>query len=95
MRSSTLILGIGNILMGDEGVGVEVVRRLEAQPLPEGVECLDGGTGSFVLLGPMQSAARVILVDATADGAPPGTITRLEPRFSRDYPGPSPPTTSA
>jgi hydrogenase maturation protease len=84
--STTLILGIGNILMGDEGVGVEVVRRLEATPLPEGVECLDGGTGSFVLLGPMQSAARVILVDATADGAPPGTITRLEPRFSRDYP---------
>jgi hydrogenase maturation protease len=86
MKSSTLILGIGNILMGDEGVGVEVVRRLESMQLPEGVECLDGGTGSFVLLEPMQSAARVILVDATADGAPPGTVTRLEPRFSRDYP---------
>ncbi len=86
MKSSTLILGIGNILMGDEGVGVEVVRRLEGMQLPEGVECLDGGTGSFVLLEPMQAAARVILVDATADGKPPGTVTRLEPRFSRDYP---------
>ena len=86
MKLPTLILGIGNILMGDEGVGVEVVRRLESLSLPEGVACLDGGTGSFVLLEPMQAAARVILIDATADGAPPGTITRLEPRFSRDYP---------
>ena len=84
--SRVLILGIGNLLMGDEGVGVAVVRQLARAALPAGVECLDGGTGSFVLLEPMQSAARVILVDATADGAPPGTVTRLEPRFSRDYP---------
>jgi hydrogenase maturation protease len=86
MKSSTLILGIGNVLMGDEGVGVEVARRLETLPLPDGVECLDGGTGSFVLLGPMQQAGRVILVDATAGGSSPGTVTRLEPRFSKDYP---------
>jgi hydrogenase maturation protease len=50
------------------------------------VEYLDGGTGSFTLLGPMREARRIILVDATADGAPPGTVRRLEPRFSRDYP---------
>lgn len=82
----TLVLGIGNVLMGDEGVGVEVVRRLEALPLPEGVECLDGGTGSFTLLGPMGSAGRIVLVDAAADDAAPGTVRRLTPRFSRDYP---------
>jgi hydrogenase maturation protease len=84
--SRTLVLGIGNVLLGDEGVGVEVVRRLDGHPLPEHVVCLDGGTGSFALLGPMQEAARIILVDAAADGSPPGTITRLVPRFSRDYP---------
>lgn len=83
---ATLVLGIGNVLMGDEGVGVEVIRRLEEMTLPEGVECLDGGTGSFTLLGPMGSAGRVVLVDATADGAEPGTVRRLTPRFSRDYP---------
>ena len=72
--------------MGDEGVGVAVVEHLRGLPSPEGVEYLDGGTGSFTLLGPMREARRIILVDATADGAPPGTVRRLEPRFSRDYP---------
>jgi len=81
-----LILGIGNILMGDEGVGVHVVRHLEARGLPEGVACLDGGTGSFQLLDALQSASRVVLVDATVDGAPPGTVRRLRPRFSKDFP---------
>lgn len=84
--SRTLILGIGNVLLGDEGVGVEVVRRLGELALPEGVVCLDGGTGSFALLEPLQQADRIVLVDAAADGAPPGTITRLAPRFSKDYP---------
>jgi len=82
----TLVLGIGNLLMGDEGVGVEAVRRIERYALPPGVECLDGGTGGFHLLGPVQDADHVILVDATADGAPPGTVQRLRPRFSKDYP---------
>ncbi|HWQ36219.1 MAG TPA: hydrogenase maturation protease [Blastocatellia bacterium] len=81
-----LILGIGNVLMGDEGVGVRVVEELFDAALPEGVSCLDGGTGSFLLLGPMQQAGRIILVDATIDGAPAGTVRRLEPRFSGDYP---------
>lgn len=81
-----LILGIGNILMGDEGIGVEVVRALEKTVLPASVECLDGGTGGFVLLEPMQNAARVILIDATIDGAKTGTVRRLRPRFSTDYP---------
>jgi hydrogenase maturation protease len=82
----TLVLGIGNVLMGDEGVGVEVVRRLQGLPLPAGVECLDGGTGSFALLEPMGRAALIILVDAAIDEAPPGSVRRLTPRFSRDYP---------
>ena len=82
----TLVLGIGNVLMGDEGVGVEVIRHLEGRALPPGVELLDGGTGSFVLLGPMRRAGRILLVDAALDGSPPGTVRRLEPRFSRDYP---------
>jgi hydrogenase maturation protease len=81
-----LILGIGNVLMGDEGIGVHVVRHLQNMSLPEGVECLDGGTGSFLLLEPMQRAKKVILIDATIDGAPAGTVRRLTPRFSKDYP---------
>jgi hydrogenase maturation protease len=83
---NVLILGIGNVLMGDEGIGVHVVRHLMNMPLPEGVTCLDGGTGSFNLLGPMQQAKKVILIDATIDGASAGTVRRLTPRFSKDYP---------
>jgi hydrogenase maturation protease len=83
---STLILGIGNVLMGDEGVGVHVVRELERMGVPERVECLDGGTGSFLLLEPMQLASRVILIDATIDGKPAGSVRKLKPKFSSDYP---------
>ena len=85
-RVKTLVLGLGNVLMGDEGIGVHVVRALEMHTLPEGVECLDGGTGGFVLLEPLQSADHIVLVDAAADGNPIGTVTRTTPRFSRDYP---------
>ena len=85
-QDKTLVLGLGNILMGDEGIGVYVVRALEKEPLPANVECLDGGTGGFTLLGPLQSASRIIIVDAAADGYPEGTVTRTTPRFSRDYP---------
>ena len=81
-----LILGIGNVLMGDEGIGVHVVNSLERTVLPEGVEILDGGTGSFLLLEPMQKAKRVVLIDAAIDGAEPGSVRRLRPRFSVDYP---------
>ena len=85
-RRKTLVLGLGNVLMGDEGVGVHTVRTLERRPLPDGVECLDGGTGGFVLLEPLQNADRVILIDAAADDKPLGTVTRTEPHFARDYP---------
>jgi hydrogenase maturation protease len=88
MRNSakTLVLGLGNILMSDEGVGVHVLRALEKHRLPPNIECLDGGTGGFILLEPMQDADRVVMIDAAADGNPVGTVTRTVPRFSRDYP---------
>lgn len=83
------MLGLGNVILGDEGVGVHVVRALEGElakrALPD-VECLDGGTGGFVLLEPLQNAGRIVMIDAAADGNPPGTVTRTTPRFSRDYP---------
>ena len=86
MQDKTLVLGLGNVIMGDEGVGVHVVRALEQHTLPTNVECLDGGTGGFTLLEPLQEAGRIILIDAAADGNPIGTVTRTTPRFSRDYP---------
>jgi hydrogenase maturation protease len=85
-EQKTLVLGLGNIIMGDEGVGVHVVRALEKHELPRDVKCLDGGTGGFVLLEPLQNADRIILIDAAADRNPPGTVTRTTPRFAQDYP---------
>lgn len=86
LTKSTLVLGLGNTIMGDEGVGVHVVRALEQHTLPEDVECLDGGTGGFILLEPLELASRIVLVDAAADGNPIGTVSRTTPRFSSDYP---------
>jgi hydrogenase maturation protease len=81
-----LVLGVGNILMGDEGVGVAVVERLSDRELPAGMTCLDGGTGSLQLLDPMLEADHVVLIDACSDGMPVGTLQRLRPKFSKDYP---------
>ena len=85
-EKKTLVLGLGNVILGDEGVGVHVVRAIEKHALPAGVECLDGGTGGFILLEPLQNADRILLIDASADGNVPGTVTRTTPRFSQDYP---------
>jgi hydrogenase maturation protease len=81
-----LILGIGNYLMGDEGVGVHVANRLQQQSLPCGVDVVDGGTGGFHLLGYFEGYESVILVDATLDNNPLGTIRLIRPRFAHDFP---------
>ena len=72
--------------MGDEGVGVRVVTEVEKAAWPAEVNCLDGGTGSFLLLEPMQSAEKMILIDACLDGDKPGEVRKLYPKFSKDYP---------
>ena len=79
-------MGIGNILMGDEGIGIRVVRNLEKRDLLPDTDYLDGGTGGFHLLEYFQNYQRIILIDATIDDQPAGTIIVLKPRFSSDYP---------
>jgi Ni,Fe-hydrogenase maturation factor len=59
------------------------------------VELLDGGTGGYTLLEPLEKANRIILIGAASDGSPIGTVTRTIPRFSRDYPPTLTPTMSA
>lgn len=86
-NSSTLVLGIGNYLMGDEGIGVHVASRLEKNKLlPEGVSVLDGGTGGFHLLEYFEQYDHIILIDATLDNHAVGTIRRIKPRFAKDFP---------
>jgi hydrogenase maturation protease len=79
-------MGIGNYLMGDEGVGVHLAQRLSKLELPPGVDVVDGGTGGFHLLEYFEKYPQVILVDATLDDNPVGTIRLIKPRFAADFP---------
>lgn len=81
-----LILGIGNILLADEGVGVHVVKELEKRKYPDHVNILDGGTGGFHLLSIFEQYQKIILIDATLDGNAPGTVNLLQPKYSKDFP---------
>lgn len=85
-HSRPLILGVGNLLMGDEGAGVHAVRALTATPLPPHITALDGGTGGFHLLSLFEEFDPIVLIDATMDGKPAGTVTVLQPRFASDFP---------
>ncbi|MBI3661738.1 MAG: hydrogenase maturation protease [Acidobacteria bacterium] len=78
--SRVLIIGVGNELLGDEGLGVHVARLLLASrgALPAGVEVLEAGTALLDLLAEMSQSARVIFVDAIRMGGKPGTLYRAE-----------------
>lgn len=81
-----LILGVGNLLMGDEGVGVVAIQRLAQTNLASRADLVDGGTGGFHLLGYFRDRRHIILIDAAADGKPPGTVSLIHPQFACDYP---------
>jgi hydrogenase maturation protease len=77
-RSPTvLVLGAGNILLSDEGIGVRVVEALQRYQVPERVEILDGGTCGMDLLDIIAGRDHLILVDAVDTGSPPGTVVRI------------------
>ena len=80
MKSKRIvILGVGNILLKDERVGVRVIERLgEQYRFPENVELVDGGTLGLQLLGTVAEADYLIVVDAVRNGKSPGTLYRFE-----------------
>lgn len=81
-----LIMGVGNYLMGDEGVGVQLIQAMEKMDLPSYIDLVDGGTGGFLLLNMFETYPKIILIDATMDGKEEGTISLIKPRFASDYP---------
>lgn len=85
-NAGILILGIGNLLLGDEGVGVHLVQQLMQESWPPGVDLLDGGTAGIQLMEAIEVHDHVILIDATMDGLPAGTIREIRPRFAHDFP---------
>ncbi|MEN8124934.1 MAG: hydrogenase maturation protease [Bacteroidota bacterium] len=85
-KDKILVLGIGNYLMGDEGVGVHTIHALSKIELPHNVDIIDGGTGSFDLMPILSQYPLVIFVDATMDQKPAGTINVIYPKFAKDFP---------
>jgi hydrogenase maturation protease len=80
MSKRVLIAGIGNIFLGDDGFGVEVVRRLVGREWPEGVEVKDFGIRGMDLAYALQDDYElVVFVDATPRGGEPGTVYLIEP----------------
>jgi hydrogenase maturation protease len=72
-----LILGIGNIILKDEGIGVHVAQKMQQMSLPPDVEVLDGGIKGLDLLDFIEDREKVVVVDAVKAGAPPGTLFRF------------------
>ena len=70
----TIILGIGNLLFSDEGIGIHVIEALKKHSLPENVELVDGSVLGFDLLPLLEDCGRLIVIDAIAADAPPGTV---------------------
>ena len=85
------IIGCGNLLLQDEGIGVHLIRYLQEKMLPEGVELIDGATGGFDLLPFIQDADQVVIVDAVKGQGNPGDIYKFGPE---DYETDSFPKTS-
>jgi hydrogenase maturation protease len=79
MSEGILVLGLGNPVMADDGVGLAALERLRAEYLvPKGVELADGGTWGMRLLPMIADHDRVLFLDAISAGQPPGALVRLE-----------------
>lgn len=79
MALQVVILGVGNVLMSDEGLGVHAVMALEqGYDFAPNVRCVDGGTSTQELLGDLEDLDQLIVLDAVNSHSPPGTMVRLE-----------------
>jgi hydrogenase maturation protease len=74
-----LVLGAGNILMADEGVGVRVLEALKQKHLPDYAELIDAGTALVELLPLLRAREKVVIIDAVKWGGKPGTVYRFTP----------------
>ena len=79
MAGKIVVIGVGNLLLGDEGVGIHAVRELKKRALPPGVEVLDAGLAGIDLLGLFEGAEKVLIIDAADMNRNPGTVVRFTP----------------
>jgi hydrogenase maturation protease len=78
VATNVLVLGMGNVLLADDGVGIRLVERLQMQQRAGAVQFIDGGTLSFSLLEFIEAADAVLVADAADLGAAPGTVRVFE-----------------
>lgn len=81
-----VVVGVGNLLLKDEGVGVHVIKELQELDLPPDVELIDGGTAPD-LIAYIEAGDKLIIVDAATAGGEPGTVYRLHPEDLATNPG--------
>jgi len=72
------VLGVGNELLSDEGVGIHVVKELQKMEVPPQVEVIEGGTDGFGLLNIITDTDRLIVIDSVKGGSPPGTLYKFD-----------------
>jgi hydrogenase maturation protease len=73
-----VVLGVGNLLLSDEGVGVHIAKKLMDMALPPGVQVIEGGTDGFKLMNEVVDTDRLVVVDAVKGGAAAGSIYRFD-----------------
>ena len=78
------VIGVGNLLLGDEGIGIHAIEALAGQKLPPEVELVDAGTAGLGLLNFLEDVEKVIFIDAADMSLPPGAIRRFQPEDVRD-----------
>ncbi|MFZ4860265.1 MAG: hydrogenase maturation protease [Desulfuromonadaceae bacterium] len=79
MQPNILLLGLGNLLLGDDGLGIRALQRLQDRyALPEAVDCVDGGVLGLELMAYVEGRTHLLTIDAVQNGAAPGDLVRLE-----------------
>ena len=88
MNTGTVVVGLGNLIHSDDGIGVHAIHRLQRDPrVPPHVTLIDGGTQGLALLPHLSGFSRLLVIDAINVGEVPGTIVRLEGKACESLPG--------
>lgn len=74
-----LVVGVGNSIQMDDGIGVHVIEEMKKNLLPENIELFDGGTAGYDLLGVIEGRKKIIVIDAVKGQHPPGTLYKFSP----------------
>lgn len=85
-QKKIVVLGVGNLLLSDEGIGVHVVNKLMEMALPPEVEVIEGGIYGLGLMNVVMGAERLIVIDAVRGGGPPGSIYQFNIEELTTYP---------